>query len=77
RVGWDRSLPAHKPRTGDTSVIGASRDGVSPEGGNHVFGDGAGSWIDFRETRELQSHAGNRNMYYFQAELGDEIPPLP
>jgi prepilin-type N-terminal cleavage/methylation domain-containing protein len=52
-------------------------DGDVPKGGNHVFGDASGSWIPFNETRELQSHSGARNMYYFQEELGDEIPELP
>ena len=48
-----------------------------PKGANHVFGDGSGSWIDFNETRELQSHGATRNFYYYQEDLGDEIPALP
>ena len=48
-----------------------------PKGGNHVFADGSGSWVDFSEIRELQSHSGARNNYYYQEYLGDEIPPLP
>lgn len=52
-------------------------NGEVPKGGNHFFGDASGGWIDFSETRELQSHSGARNFYYFQEFLGDEIPALP
>ena len=72
RVGWDRSLPAHKPRTGDTSVIGAQKDGVSPEGGNHVFGDGAGEWVEFGRMYRLHSwNHGQRKAYWYQ----EDMPP--
>ncbi|MEM9110320.1 MAG: prepilin-type N-terminal cleavage/methylation domain-containing protein [Planctomycetota bacterium] len=63
-TGWAGS-PAH------------GLDGDEPKGGNHVFGDSSGAWIDFSETRELQSHSAARNLYYFQEDLGDEIPDRP
>jgi len=47
------------------------------KGGNHVFGDGSGAWVAFREMRRLQSHGATRALYYFQNDLGDQIPPLP
>ena len=52
-------------------------NGDVPKGGNHVMADGSGQWVPFSETRELQSHGGSRNFYYFQKDLGDEIPALP
>ena len=51
--------------------------GALPKGGNHVYADGSGEWVDFSEMRELHSWSGARNWYYFQEDLGDQIPPLP
>ncbi len=65
---WKGS-PAHGT-TGEGS-------GARPKGGNHVFADGSGRWVDFSEMRELHSWSGARNWYYFQEELGDQIPALP
>ncbi len=53
------------------------KNGENPKGGNHLFADGSGSWIAFEETRELQSHMAGRKFYYFQQDLGEQIPPLP
>jgi len=63
----------------DPPFIGAPShglDGDVPRGANHVFADGSGSWIPFTETRELHSHSATSNLYYYQKDLGDEIPPL-
>ena len=48
-----------------------------PKGGNHVYADGSGFWVPFSEMRELHSWSGARNWYYFQEDLGDQIPALP
>ncbi|MEM6259431.1 MAG: hypothetical protein AAGI37_14200 [Planctomycetota bacterium] len=50
---------------------------AEPKGGNHVYGDGSGGWVDFSLMRELHSWSGVRNWYYYQEDLGDQIPPLP
>lgn len=57
-------------------LVGSDAD-PRPKGGNHVFADGSGRWVDFSETRELQSHSGSRNFYYYQEDLGDQIPTMP
>lgn len=73
-VEWDRSLPAHKPRTGDTSIIGASRDGISPSGGNHVFGDGSAEWVPFGQMYRLHSwNQSARKAFWYQDELPDAL----
>jgi len=59
--------------------IGSPSHGLdkdTPRGANHVFADGSGSWIPFIETRELHSHTANSNLFFYQKDLGDEIPPL-
>ncbi len=67
--------------TGSTAewAAGSPAHGLNidvPKGGNHIFGDSSGRWVDFSEMRELHSWAGARNWYYFQEDLGDQIPPL-
>ena len=69
----DEVLWAGSPAHG-TKGNGANR---TPIGGNHVFADSSGRWVDFSEMRELHSWSGARNWYYFQKDLGDQIPPLP
>jgi len=59
---WAKGSPAH------------GLDGNEPKGGNHVFADSSGRWVDFSEMRELHSWSGARNWYYFQEDLGDQIP---
>ena len=66
---WAAGSPAHG-KTGEGSD-------AKPKGGNHVFADGSGRWVDFSEMRELHSWSGRRNWYYFQEDLGDQIPALP
>lgn len=66
---WAKGSPAH-------GTAGPEND-PRPKGGNHVFADGSGRWVDFSEMRELHSWRGSRNWYYYQEDLGDQIPPLP
>ena len=74
---WDISLPAHKARTGNTSVVGAA-DGISPDGGNHVFGDGSGQWVPLGQMYPL--HTWNtpdtRQAYWFQDDMPDELATI-
>lgn len=50
-------------------------NGSDPKGGNHVFADGSGSWIQFAQMRNLHSWSGGRPFWYFQEDLGDLIVP--
>jgi prepilin-type N-terminal cleavage/methylation domain-containing protein len=47
-----------------------------PKGGNHVFGDGSGRWVDFSEMWRLQSWSGARPNWYFQEYLDDYVPTV-
>lgn len=47
---------------------------AEPKGGNHVYGDGSGEWVDFSEFLELHSWSNTRRGYYFQKDLGDYTP---
>ncbi|MEM6505233.1 MAG: prepilin-type N-terminal cleavage/methylation domain-containing protein [Planctomycetota bacterium] len=59
--------------------VGAPSHGLNsagePNGGNHVFGDGSGRWVQFNEMFQLQSWSGSRPNWYFQEDLGDYVPP--
>jgi prepilin-type N-terminal cleavage/methylation domain-containing protein len=66
------------PRQGGM-YVGAPSHGLNssrePNGGNHVFADGSGRWVDFGEMFQLQSWSGARPNWYFQEDLGDYVPP--
>jgi prepilin-type N-terminal cleavage/methylation domain-containing protein len=66
---WAKGSPAH-----GTDGTG---NNTTPKGGNHVFADGSGRWVGFNDMRELHSWSGARNWYYYQEDLGDQIPALP
>ncbi len=71
---WDVSLPAHKARTNDTNVVGAGMDGISPDGGNHVFGDGSGEWVPLGQMYELHTwFSGQRRSFWFQDDMPDAL----
>lgn len=72
---WDVSLPAHKARRGNTGNV-ISVDNISPEGGNHVFGDGSGEWIAFDEMYELHGWNGNRRGFWYQQDMPDAIQTI-
>jgi len=65
---WDVSLPSHKS-VNKTYASVSSSDGISPEGGNHAFGDGSGEWVSFGDMYLLHSWATNRKAYWYQKEL--------
>ena len=59
-----------------TTVWGASshelRADGTPEGGNQVFADGSGSWVDFRNTLRLTTWYPNvRELFWYQNDIGD------
>lgn len=67
--GWETA----DDRT-ETSFKGSPAHGLAggePRGGNHVYADGSGEWVDFSEMRNLHSWSGGRPFWYFQEDLGD------
>jgi prepilin-type N-terminal cleavage/methylation domain-containing protein len=65
-----------------TAFLGSPAHGTNgeganaqPKGGNHVFADGSGTWIQFSEMRNLHSWSGGRPFWYFQEDLGDLVFP--
>lgn len=61
--------PAH-------GTVGEGAD-LKPRGANHVFADGSGEFVDFSLVRQLHSWGGSRDLYYYQQNVGNLIPPLP
>jgi len=49
-------------------------NGTLPKGGNHVFADGSGRWVQFKDMRRLHSWSGSRALWYFQEKLGRITP---
>lgn len=72
---WDVSLPAHKP-AGSAPASVPSADSISPEGGNHVFGDGSGEWVPFGEMYLLHSWSTNRKAYWYQDEMPNALATI-
>ena len=64
-----KGSPAH-------GMVGSGTN-ARPIGGNHVYADGSGEWVDFSLFRQYHSWSGGRDLYYYQEFLGDQIPPLP
>ena len=50
-------------------------DGAEPKGGNHVYGDGSGEWVDFSLFEDLHIWGTWRDAWYYQKDLGDYVPP--
>lgn len=50
-------------------------EGNLPKGGNHVFADGSGRWVQFKDMRRLHSWSGSRALWYYQQDLGPIILP--
>lgn len=72
---WDVSLPAHKA-VNTTPASVPSADGISPEGGNHVFGDGSGEWVSFGEMYLLHSWTTTRKAYWYQEDMPDALATI-
>jgi len=73
-ISWERMAAENTDRQFAGSPA-HGLDGSEPKGGNHVFADGSGRWVDFSEFLELQSWSGGRRAWYFQEDLGDYEPP--
>jgi prepilin-type N-terminal cleavage/methylation domain-containing protein len=73
---WDVDLPAHKASEQDYASVSSS-DGLSPEGGNHVFGDGSGEWVPFGQMYRLHSwRHSNRKVFWYQEEMPDALATI-
>lgn len=61
---WDDDVPPH----------GVNKNGNNaPKGGNQVFGDGSGEWINYTEMYALHSWSpSGRVAYWFQEDLPDD-----
>jgi len=47
-----------------------------PEGGNHVYSDGSGKWVDFKRMYFIHTWGGwARIAYWYQEDLGEFDPP--
>lgn len=72
-TAWDRSLPAHKAASFAPDSV-PSTDGISPQGGNHVYGDGSGEWVSFGQMYRLHSwNQAQRKSYWYQDEIPQEL----
>ncbi|MFK7789296.1 MAG: prepilin-type N-terminal cleavage/methylation domain-containing protein [Phycisphaeraceae bacterium] len=66
------------PTRDEPAFLGSPAHGLAgqvPKGGNHVYADGSGEWVDFSLMRNLHSWSGARPFWYFQKDLGDLIVP--
>jgi len=70
RWGGDNSAGAYS-NTPSHGMAG----GDEPVGGNTVFADVSGRWVDFNEMFQLHSHSGSRDFYWYQGDLGEYTPP--
>lgn len=76
--GQIQGLPDEKLWVGSPAHgLDGTGNNARPKGGNHIFADGAGEWVDFSRMRQLQSWSGARIWYYYQEDLGDQIPRNP
>ena len=71
---WGDISPSIFVAAADSPAHGLRND--EPIGGNHIYGDGSGEWVDFSRMRRLHSWALNRVFYYYQGYLREQIPPL-
>jgi len=62
----------------EAAFAGSPAHGIAsglPKGGNHVYADGSGEWVDFSLMRNLHSWSGGRPFWYYQEDLGDLVVP--
>lgn len=63
--------PTAKPDSGWYDLP-AHANGHLPAGGNEVFADGSGKWIDARQMYNFYGNpAGDRDYYFYQSDLGE------
>ena len=70
-------VPTTDPQFGGSPAHGLKGVGsdATPIGGNHVYGDASGEWVDFSLYLDLHIWGPWRDAWYYQDDLGDYIPP--
>ncbi len=64
--------PASNEALIDAPAHGTNGKGNNaPDGGNHSFADGSGSWINYEDTYHLHSWSPDYEAYWFQEDLPD------
>ncbi|MEM6913543.1 MAG: prepilin-type N-terminal cleavage/methylation domain-containing protein [Pseudomonadota bacterium] len=69
-------IPKSDIQFGGSPAHGLKGEGAdaTPIGGNHVYADGSGEWVDFSLFLDLHCW-GSRDAWYYQKDLGDYVPP--
>lgn len=49
--------------------------GEYPKGGNHIYGDSSGEWVEFSKFKQLHTWSPQRQAWYYQKYLGKYVPP--
>jgi type II secretory pathway pseudopilin PulG len=63
-----RMIPTSDVQFGGSPAHGL--DGDKPRGGNHIYGDGSGGWVDFSAYIQGHSWGNGRKSFYFQDDDG-------
>lgn len=61
---WLEDTPPHKTQSNG-----------EPAGGNQIFADGSGQWIDFSDMLQLTRWDGRTMLYFYQEDLFGYTPP--
>ena len=75
-ANWEM-IPATDVRFAGSPAHGLSGTGANatPFGGNHVYADGSGEWVDFSLLQDLHTWNNTRDAWYYQKDLGTYVPP--
>jgi prepilin-type N-terminal cleavage/methylation domain-containing protein len=73
---WEM-VPTSDVQFGGSPAHGLKGEGAdaTPIGGNHVYGDGSGQWVDFSRYLNLHIWGTYRDAWYYQEDLGEYVPP--
>ena len=76
---WNWDVASTDPQFAGSPAHGFTGKGADakPLGGNHVYGDGSGEWVDFSLFEDLHIWSGGRDAWYYQKDLGEYVPPAP
>lgn len=76
-VGTNWDTPSTDPQFAGCPAHGTRGVGSASEpiGGNHIYGDASGEWVDFSLFEDLHIWGTGRDAWYYQKGLGDYIPP--
>ena len=71
-MSWPDMLANTDPQFAGSPAHGMNGD--EPKGGNHVYGDGSGEWVNFSEFLPLHTWGSTREAWYYQEDLGEYTP---